>query len=93
MEESKLLLAELYTAYFNRAPDAAGLAYWVGELEGGVMNFDQIASNWANEQPEFTDTYGEDVDSDALITQVYANVLGREPDVDGAAYWSAELSN
>ncbi|MCK9474138.1 DUF4214 domain-containing protein, partial [Sulfurimonas sp.] len=93
MQENRLLLAELYTAYFNRAPDAAGLAYWESELDNGVLNFSQITSNWANEQQEFTDIYGENIDSDALITQVYANVLGRTPDTDGAAYWNAELSN
>lgn len=93
MEENRLLLSELYTAYFNRAPDAAGLAYWAGELDSGNMDFDQIASNWANEQQEFTDTYGENVDSDALITQVYANVLGRSPDAEGAAYWAEELAS
>jgi len=93
MQDYKLLLAELYAAYFNRAPDAEGLAYWLNELENGVMTFDQIASNWANEQEEFTDTYGEDVDNDAFIAQVYANVLGREPDAEGLAYWKAELQN
>lgn len=93
MVSNKLLLGELYTAYFNRAPDAAGLTYWLNELENGVMNFDQIASNWANEQQEFTDTYGESVDQNTLITQVYANVLGRTPDADGRAYWAAELAN
>jgi hypothetical protein len=37
MEENKLLLAELYAAYFNRAPDAEGLRYWLNELEEGSM--------------------------------------------------------
>jgi hypothetical protein len=93
MEENRLLLSELYTAYFNRAPDAAGLAYWLNELDNDVMDFGSIASNWANEQQEFTDTYGEDADSSVLITQVYANVLGRSPDTAGATYWAAELAS
>ncbi|MBS4069461.1 MAG: DUF4214 domain-containing protein [Sulfurimonas sp.] len=93
MEENRLLLSELYTAYFNRAPDAAGLAYWLNELDNNVMDFGSIASNWANEQQEFTDTYGEDADSSVLITQVYANVLGRSPDTAGTTYWAAELAS
>jgi len=93
MEENRLLLSELYTAYFNRAPDAAGLAYWLNELDNDVMDFGSIASNWANEQQEFTDTYGEDADSSVLITQVYANVLGRSPDTAGTTYWAAELAS
>ena len=93
METTKGLLAELYTAYFNRAPDAAGLAYWEEQLNSGSMNFDAIAQNWANEQPEFVQTYGENPDSDTLINKVYENVLGRAPDDAGAAYWSDELAN
>ncbi|MDY0144180.1 MAG: DUF4214 domain-containing protein, partial [Bacteroidales bacterium] len=93
MEPNKLLLSELYAAYFNRAPDADGLSYWLNELDTGVIDFNSIASNWASEQTEFTDTYGTNIDNTAFITQVYSNVLGRDPDSDGAAYWNAELSN
>jgi len=90
---TQLLLSELYTAYFNRAPDAAGLAYWEGQLNNGSMDFDAIAQNWANEQPEFVQTYGANPDPDTLINKVYQNVLGRDPDSDGATYWSEQLAN
>jgi hypothetical protein len=93
LEQNKLLLSELYIAYFDRAPDADGLDYWLGEIEDGNMSFDTIASNWANEQTEFTEMYGSDIDYDTFITQVYSNVLGRAPDSDGAAYWKSDLED
>ena len=58
MEELRLELAELYIAYFDRAPDTDGLAYWTQEMQSGHMDYDAIAANWSNEQQEFTDTYG-----------------------------------
>ena len=93
MEQNRLLLAELYTAYFNRAPDAAGLAYWVDELDRGAMTLGSIASNWVRFQPEFTQTYGANPDSDTLISQVYTNVLGRSPDSAGRTYWKTDLDS
>ena len=41
----------------------------------------------------FKDIYGEEVDDEVFLTQVYKNVLGREPDADGLAYWSKELDD
>lgn len=93
MEELRLQLSELYVAYFGRAPDADGLAYWAAEMDGGIMSYDDIAANWSSEQQEFTDIYGEDVSNDDFIAQVYQNVLGRVPDADGLAYWSGEMSS
>jgi len=28
-------LIELYVAFFNRVPDADGLAYWLGQMQAG----------------------------------------------------------
>jgi hypothetical protein len=88
----ELLLSELYVSYFDRAPDADGLAYWKDELSSGRMSLDGIAENWANEQPEFQEKY-EGLSEDEFINQVYQNVLGREPDDAGKEYWAAELAN
>ncbi len=91
MNENELKLAELYVAYFDRAPDASGLEYWVNEMENG-MDYSDIASNWATQQDEFIKTYGENPDQEKFITQIYQNVLGREPDAEGLSYWSDKMS-
>jgi len=93
MEESKIQMAEIYIAYFGRAPDADGIAYWINEIQTGVMDIDAITTNWANEQPEFKEVFGENVTHEEFVTKVYQNVLGREPDTEGLDYWTNEMSN
>lgn len=83
-------LAEMYVAYFNRAPDAEGLFYWADKLaEGRTM--DQIAERFFD-QDETRALYTDPSDTDAFVTAVYANVLGRTPDADGFTFWTGKLS-
>ncbi|BAP46035.1 peptidase S8 and S53, subtilisin, kexin, sedolisin [Pseudomonas sp. StFLB209] len=86
-------LAELYTAFFNRAPDAGGLAYWVNELSNGNMSLESISANWANEQAEALEKYPSSLSTDAFIEAVYNNIFGRSGDSGGVAYWKTELEN
>jgi hypothetical protein len=83
-------LAEMYVAYFNRAPDAEGLLYWADKLaEGRTM--DQIAERFFD-QDETRALYTDPSDTDAFVTAVYANVLGRTPDADGFKFWTGQLA-
>jgi|TARA_B110000967_G_C18861133_1_gene550003 hypothetical protein len=83
-------LAEMYVAYFNRAPDAEGLFYWADKLaEGHTM--DQIAERFFD-QNETRAIYTDPTNTDAFVTAVYANVLGRTPDDSGFAFWKARLA-
>lgn len=89
-------LAELYLAYFNRAPDAEGLLYWATRYADG-MELPQIAKSFFV-QPETQSIYaallsedGNLNDTGAFVKAVYNNLLGREPDPDGGAYWANEL--
>ena len=89
-EESAEQIAELYIATFNRAPDEAGLNYWVERHKDG-MSVEEIAKSFFD-QPETKELYGES-DLDSFIDSVYGNVLDRTPDEAGAEYWKAELEN
>lgn len=84
-------IAELYTAFFDRAPDAVGLAYWVRELDAGNISFEQIAKNWVEEQPEGQAKYPDSLSTSDFIAAIYNNVLDRTADQVGLAYWQAEL--
>jgi hypothetical protein len=75
----------LYTAYFLRTPDQAGFAYWLDQRRRG-MHLGTISSAFATSR-EFRDTYGA-LEDPAFIRLVYRNVLDREPDAGGYAYWS-----
>ena len=81
-------IAELYIAYFNRAPDAIGLYYWASEVERG-FSIQDMAANFFG-QPETQMSYasmldegGTLTDVDGFVTSVYQNVLGRGPDQSG----------
>jgi serralysin len=82
-------LAEMYVAYFNRAPDAEGLLYWADKLAEG-RSMDQIAERFFN-QDETRALYTDPSNTDAFVTAVYANVLGRTPDADGFTFWTGKL--
>ncbi len=80
-------IALLYVATFNRAPDSAGLEYWASQ----DMSLEEIAQSFFD-QPETQETYG-DATTEDFITQVYQNVLDRDPDSEGLEYWKSELHN
>ncbi len=82
-------IIELYIATFNRAPDRAGLDYWQNEMENNHWSMDMVAQSMFM-QPETLNLY-KDKKLEDFITAVYKNVLNREPDSAGLAYWFNEL--
>ena len=91
-------IIELYIAYFNRAPDAIGVAYWATQYAEG-LSLQHMAESFFD-QAETRETYagvvsaaGELVDPDAFVTAVYDNVLGRAPDQAGFNFWTNVLAN
>ena len=93
-----------YQAIYGRTPDAEGLAFWVDRYKDVIdlQNPDEpninealvaVLEAFVNPEltPEFVDRYGEDPTSGEYIAQAYANVLNREPDEEGLAFWTARL--
>jgi Ca2+-binding RTX toxin-like protein len=76
---------ELYIAYFNRAPDAIGLAFWGGAFAGGTT-LSRMAAFFID-QAETRATYPETLTNADFATAVYNNVLGRLPDQAGFDFW------
>lgn len=81
----------LYRAAFDRAPDKAGVGFWMNALEDGVSLHD-IAQGFIN-SPEFTALYGAGVSNTDFVTRLYANILDRAPDAGGFDYWLSALNN
>ena len=79
----------LYQAALARTPDLAGLGYWIAQIDDGVKLFD-IASGFLG-SPEFATKYGANPTNQEYTRALYMNVLGREPDANGYAYWNALL--
>lgn len=89
------ILIELYIAYFNRVPDANGLAYWIDRFKAG-MSLDQIGESFYAAALIFPNEtgYSASMTNEAFVTLIYKNVLGRpNPDQQGLEYWSNSLSS
>lgn len=74
----------LYRAVFLRVADQPGFDAWVAALAAGTP-LSAVASAFAA-SAEFVGTYGA-LDTVAFVTLLYRNVLDREPDGAGLAYW------
>lgn len=83
-------LVELYIAYFNRAPDALGLNFWGTVLANGASLSD-IASQFTT-QEETRAVYADVTSTAEFISRVYNNVLGREGEAEGIAFWTNALA-
>ena len=97
----------LYRDVLGRAPDAAGLAAWVGLMDVGMppaavfAGFEFSAEHAAlirlGDAPPVTAAYAfadaiREAQRDAAVATLYRDVLGREPDAPGFAFWSAALA-
>lgn len=84
-------LIEMYIAYFNRAPDAVGLSFWCTAYANG-QSLEEIAAGFTD-QPETRGLYPEDSRNIKFTFDVYNNVLGRAPDMDGLRFWEQVLDD
>ncbi|ROR03164.1 DUF4214 domain-containing protein [Desulfosoma caldarium] len=100
---NKQWIEAFYVAYFGRAGDPDGVAYWLGKVNSGELDLEGVAENFA-QSAEATAQYAyfnivynlpgypiSDALYEGFVTQVYRNLLERDPDDDGLAYWVNEL--
>ncbi len=79
----------LYQAAFNRAPDKAGLGFWIAQLDKGIGLHD-VAQAFIGSQ-EYTAKYGAATSNAAFVTTLYQNVLHRAGDTGGVTFWNDML--
>jgi hypothetical protein len=79
----------LYRAAFDRAPDLEGLGCWIAHLDKGSSLLD--AARGFIGSAEFAGLYGSAPDDQLFVRLLYQNVLQREPDAAGTAFWLARL--
>ncbi|NEV61103.1 DUF4214 domain-containing protein [Thiorhodococcus minor] len=85
-------VAEIYIATMGYAPDNQGLEYWVGELDAGIGWTATTVAQSFFDQPLVQEQYPETLGHSPLITALYQNIFGRDPDDAGREYWLAELA-
>ena len=79
----------LYRAAFDRAPDAAGQSYWVGQLQSGATPLSVAQSMISG--PEFQADYA-GLSTVGFINQLYENVLNRAGDASGVQSWVGQMN-
>lgn len=79
----------LYRALLGRAPDAGGLRFWVNRRRSGSWTLNRMATAFSSSS-EFQRKYGS-LTNKQFVTQIYTDVLGREADPGGVAYWTGKL--
>lgn len=82
-------VAALYSAIFNRAPDQAGLNFWLDQLSSGATLTD--AADGFTQHPVFAQTYS-GLTNIQFVQQLYTNVLGSAGDAKGIQYWADRLA-
>jgi Ca2+-binding RTX toxin-like protein len=90
-------LQELYVGFFDRIPEAHGLAYWIGEVEAG-SSLARIADRFYAAGTQFG-IFADGLGDLAYVAQIYGHVLLRPqggpsaPGSDELAYWTSWLQD
>jgi uncharacterized protein (DUF1800 family) len=77
----------VYQNILGRPSDAAGLAYWRGELDAARLSRGALMVAFS-ESVEYRNKIGPTV----LVTMMYASLLQRVPDDAGLQFWSGEIA-
>ncbi|MEO3386809.1 DUF4214 domain-containing protein [Mesorhizobium sp. CAU 1741] len=86
------LAFRLYQAAFGREADEAGLGFWIERLDDGEIDLLGLAQSFI-QSDEFESLYGNGVENLSFIELLYENILGREFEDDGFAFWQEALEN
>ncbi len=88
-------LTDAYLAFFQRAPDSGGLAYWQGQLAQGLPRGIVLAGfQFSAEFSSYIDArlgVGSARIEGTVIVDFYRGYLNRLPDGAGLAYWIAQF--
>lgn len=83
-------LVEVYVAIAGRAPDANGLSYWSDLVSKGMTVPQVVSAMWETDAAKAL--YPRSLTNEEIVTKFYTNVLGRQPDAEGKAYWVGVLN-
>ncbi|MBY4677945.1 DUF4214 domain-containing protein [Marinobacterium arenosum] len=83
-------IVRMYDAMMGRMPDRGGVQFWINEYKNGT-SLQSIGESFAN-SAEFFELEG-DASNESVLTALYQNVLGREPDEEGYQWWLDTMNN
>lgn len=80
-------VVRLYGSVLGRLPDQNGFDFWVNDSRDVFAMAGLFVTS-----DEFVRSYG-GLSDDEFTVEIYRNVLGRDPDAGGLAYWRSRLAN
>jgi hypothetical protein len=88
-------VTDLYNTFFNRAPDAAGLTFWTGQLASGMPREVLLAQYmFSTEFANFTQAIFGNTTARAEVNMAvdfYRVLLSRLPDSGGLTFWVGQF--
>jgi uncharacterized delta-60 repeat protein len=75
----------VYRNVLGRAPDSGGLAFWTGQLDGGMTRGEMMTQ--FSESAEYQSL----IRNEVYVTMMYVGMLRRSPDSGGFSYWVGYL--
>ncbi|MEO3386300.1 DUF4214 domain-containing protein [Mesorhizobium sp. CAU 1741] len=81
----------IYQAAFARTPDDAGLRYWIDAMDNGT-DLAALGESFVG-SAEFADLYAGIDSTDAYVNQLYRNILDRDGEPSGVAYWAEQIDS
>ena len=79
-----------YVAYYGRPGDPSGLTYWATRMDNEGGSLSSIIAAFGKSD-EFNQRYG-GLTYAALVTKIYRQALGRDPDPAGLSWYVGELT-
>jgi uncharacterized delta-60 repeat protein len=79
-----------YAQYLKRAPDAPGLAAWVGGMQAGLLSDEQVEAGFLG-SAEYLANHGGAGQS--WISSMYQDLLGRTPSAAEVSTWLSVLAS
>lgn len=82
-------VVRLYSAYFLRGPDAAGIDFWIREYSENNRTLAEMSQFFAGSD-EFNILYGS-LNNRQFVELIYQNILGRQGEAEGVNFWTGRL--
>ena len=82
---------KMYIAYYGRAGDPAGIAFWAGKLEAQAGNLTSIIEFFGNSE-EYDNRFSSR-ESSQLVENIYQQLFGHSADPTGLNFYTARLDS
>ncbi|KMO36674.1 hypothetical protein VQ03_20140 [Methylobacterium tarhaniae] len=87
------IIARMYEAVLDRTADSNGIYSWWDAYNSGQLSLQQVGSSFLNSTEAQTKGFGPGVDNTTFVTNLYHNLLERDPDGPGLQDWTSALNN